>query len=48
MAVEDLDSSVRRALDLGASQVEEHTVGDFTWSVLADPDGNEFCLAPVN
>jgi predicted enzyme related to lactoylglutathione lyase len=46
MYVEDLDSSVERALDLGASQVEEHTVGDFTWSVLADPDGNEFCLAP--
>lgn len=46
MTVEDLDSSVKRALDLGASHVEDHTVGDFTWSVLADPDGNEFCLAP--
>lgn len=46
MYVEDLDSSVQRALDLGASHVEDHTSGDFRWSVLADPDGNEFCLAP--
>ncbi len=46
MTVEDLDSSVQRALELGASHVEEHTSGDFKWVVLADPDGNEFCLAP--
>jgi hypothetical protein len=26
--------------------VTDHTVGDFTWVVLADPDGNEFCLTP--
>lgn len=44
--VDDLDKSVERALDLGATKVEEHTSGDFRWSVLADPDGNEFCLAP--
>ena len=44
--VDDLDSSVQQALDLGASHVEDHTSGDFRWSVLADPDGNEFCLAP--
>jgi predicted enzyme related to lactoylglutathione lyase len=46
--VDDLDSSVQRARDLGASPVEDHTSGDFRWSVLADPDGNEFCLAPVH
>jgi predicted enzyme related to lactoylglutathione lyase len=44
--VEDLHGAVQRALDLGASKVEDHTVGDFSWVVLADPDGNEFCLAP--
>jgi hypothetical protein len=31
---------------LGASRVEDHTAGDFSWVVLADPDGNEFCFAP--
>ncbi len=46
MTVEDLDSSVTRALDLGASHIDDHTSGDFRWVVLADPDGNEFCLAP--
>lgn len=45
-AVTDLEGSVERALGLGASIVEEHTVGDFSWTVLADPEGNEFCLAP--
>lgn len=46
MIVEDLDSSVRHAVDLGGSRVEDHTAGDFRWVVLADPDGNEFCLSP--
>lgn len=44
--VEDVASSVQQALDLGASHVEDHTSGDFRWTVLGDPDGNEFCLAP--
>jgi hypothetical protein len=30
---------------LGASAVERHTIGDFQWQVMRDPDGNEFCLA---
>lgn len=45
-AVTDLEASVERALGLGATIVEEHSVGDFSWTVLADPEGNEFCLAP--
>ncbi len=48
LTVEDLDSSVQQALDLGASHVEDHTSGDFRWAVLADPDANEFCLAPAH
>ncbi|MPZ51144.1 MAG: VOC family protein [Acidimicrobiia bacterium] len=43
--VEDLSGMRRRILDLGGSQVETHTVGDFTWVVMADPQGNEFCIA---
>ena len=30
----------------GATVVDEHTMGDFTWSVLTDPQGNVFCVAP--
>lgn len=37
---------VARAESLGASRVGagEVTEGDETWVVLADPEGNEFCL----
>lgn len=42
----DLDAEVGRVLSLGATRltagpVEEH---GWTWHVLADPDGNEFCV----
>lgn len=46
MAVEDVEAAVQRAIALGAARVEDHTAGDFSWVVLADPDGNEFCFAP--
>jgi len=42
----DRAAEVERLLDAGATAVEEHTIGDFTWSVLADPQGNRFCVAP--
>ena len=45
MHVDDLSSAIERALELGATRVEDHTIGDFSWTVMADPDGNEFCLA---
>ena len=35
-----------RRPDRGATVVDEHTMGDFTWSVLTDPQGNVFCVAP--
>lgn len=47
MGVSDLDEAVARAVELGATEVEEHSFGDFTWKVLADPEGNEFCMAPM-
>jgi Glyoxalase-like domain len=34
---------VRRLLDLGARHVDVGQ-GDETWVVLADPEGNEFCV----
>jgi hypothetical protein len=30
---------------LGTTAVAEHHEGGFTWSALADPEGNEFCAA---
>jgi predicted enzyme related to lactoylglutathione lyase len=31
---------------LGGSRIEDHQTGDFGWTVLADPEGNEFCVTP--
>lgn len=33
-----------RVLELGGSRVEDHEVEGFHWSVLADPEGNVFCV----
>lgn len=43
--VEDLDAAQRRIEQLGGSHVETHRMGDFEWRVVADPEGNEFCIA---
>jgi hypothetical protein len=37
------DDEVRRLLDLGARHVDVGQ-GDADWAVLADPEGNEFCV----
>jgi hypothetical protein len=39
----DQASELRRLLDLGATPVDIGQ-GDVPWHVLADPEGNEFCL----
>ena len=39
------DQALQRVLDLGAGLVDDHREPDGTgWVVLADPEGNEFCL----
>lgn len=35
---------LQRLLDLGATRVDVGQADDVTWVVLADPEGNEFCL----
>ncbi|MFF5987272.1 VOC family protein [Prauserella flavalba] len=35
---------LRRLLDLGARRVDVGQGPDVSWVVLADPEGNEFCL----
>jgi hypothetical protein len=29
---------------LGGSRLEDHEISGFHWSVLADPEGNVFCV----
>jgi hypothetical protein len=40
----DRAAEVDRLLGLGASRVDVGQGDDAAWSVLADPDGNEFCV----
>ena len=38
------DDELRRLLDLGATPADVGQTGKESWHVLADPEGNEFCL----
>lgn len=40
---DDLDAEVQRLISLGASRVDVGQ-GESSWVVLADPEGNEFCV----
>ena len=42
----DLDAEVRRVLGLGATLLTSEPVIEdgWLWHILADPDGNEFCV----
>jgi len=42
----DMEAEVKRLVDLGATETGRGEAGpDFQWVVLADPDGNAFCIA---
>lgn len=43
-ATEDREGEVRRLVSLGARQGREHSAPGFRWTVLQDPEGNEFCV----
>ncbi len=38
-------SAVEQLVTLGASVVAEHQIGSHRWTVMQDPEGNEFCVA---
>ncbi len=41
---DDQDAEVAQLLARGATRAEVGQTGDETWVVLADPEGNEFCV----
>ena len=41
----DRDLEVERLLGEGALHVARHETPGFTWVVLADPEGNHFCVS---
>jgi len=42
--VPDLDTAVSRVQELGGNKLRELNDYGIRWAVMADPDGNEFCL----
>jgi predicted enzyme related to lactoylglutathione lyase len=46
LVAEDPEALIARVLDLGGSRLADHKMGGFHWTVMDDPEGNEFCIAP--
>jgi predicted enzyme related to lactoylglutathione lyase len=42
---DDRGAEVKRLVELGAKEVAEHEVPGLAWTVLTDPEGNEFCVS---
>jgi len=42
----DPEAIIARAIGLGATRLADHDMPGIHWTVLADPEGNEFCVAP--
>ena len=40
----DVEAEVTRLVELGATETGRHSIGPVSWVVLADPDGNAFCV----
>jgi hypothetical protein len=45
LATDDREAEVARLLTLGAERVDDQEMGGLHWTVLRDPEGNEFCVA---
>jgi predicted enzyme related to lactoylglutathione lyase len=39
------EAEVERLVSAGAVKVEDHAWEGFNWTVMRDPEGNEFCVA---
>ena len=45
LGADDRAAEVKRLVELGAGEVAEHEVPGLAWTVLTDPEGNEFCVS---
>ncbi|HEX6197587.1 MAG TPA: VOC family protein [Jiangellaceae bacterium] len=44
----DPQAEVARLMELGATRVSDMDEYGYTWTVMADPEGNEFCVAKAS
>jgi hypothetical protein len=42
---EDREAEIARLVGLGATRHDSHSMYGVEWTVLTDPEGNEFCVA---
>jgi predicted enzyme related to lactoylglutathione lyase len=42
--VADIEAEIARLIELGATRGESHREYGFIWTVMSDPEGNEFCV----
>jgi hypothetical protein len=47
LAAPDVEAEVTRLVELGATRVEDMDEWGYQWTVLRDPEGNEFCVAQL-
>lgn len=47
LAAPDREAEVARLLELGASRVADMNEWGYEWTVMQDPEGNEFCVADL-
>ena len=45
VGAERREDEVARLVGMGATELYRESQGPFTWATLADPEGNEFCVA---
>jgi hypothetical protein len=41
----DVEAEIARLLELGATRMADHEEYGYTWTLMADPEGNEFDIA---
>lgn len=46
-AVDDVADARDRIVELGGSHHADKEMDGFHWTIMLDPEGNEFCLAPA-
>jgi hypothetical protein len=44
LAAKDPESEINRLVGLGATRVESREGNGTSWTVMLDPEGNEFCI----
>lgn len=44
LSTEDRAAEVARLVSLGATEVSEHEMPGLSWTILTDPEGNQFCV----